>query len=609
MNIPLVHLNAQQDPTWIPSETGIEHARPTLAPSIPSLVLSALRDDLSHLNDCTAQELLLVANNLEEISRKAREITALSQAAARWTASEDSQQAIATLQQMLADTEQVQGFIDSSRGELTDIVSSLKESRVALSRMMQLPQQLSSIALLARIEVSRISGTAGGVSLLVDEIHHLGQQIGDYLNDLSLKTERVTQMVLSSLHDTNRSEGELDSQRAALVDHTRTVLDSLLSRIRGANASARAIDERYAGIRSAIDKTVMSLQVQDIARQRIEHVREALSGLEQDQKDVASSCGPVLALQQSQTLATRDLVSSSIDTIMESLQSVSERISELTADTAALASQNDENRGSFSSTIQRGLDVIFPVFAHYRESSEKVISAFDGVIQAVNEISDGVHKLDRIQTKTHLTALNALIETGRLGDEGVALKTIGSEVQAIARQSRRDTEQLLNVLTEINELTQARSVRNTRSPEHEHTSDHAEQLRSELKRLSTAFVGESRHISENLNSMLQQVDNLRTDLSAASNLANRKQTVLGTFDSVVGTFSSILTQIGYTAAQGSSLIGENAGTNLASLYSMESERHVHHQHFHTQNSAGIPDETTGTDYSKLNPGDDGVELF
>ena len=74
----------------------------------------------------------------------------------------------------------------------------------------------------------------------------------------------------------------------------------------------------------------MSLQAEDIARQRVEHVQEAIRcvAVSLDAGERLESCAGVLALQRSQLAGTRDLLADSICTIQAGLQSLGPRIQE-----------------------------------------------------------------------------------------------------------------------------------------------------------------------------------------------------------------------------------------------------------------------------------------
>ncbi len=575
----------------------------------PAILLAEIRGELRQLDTTAAQELLWAAGNLQPVAMKAREINVVSREVAELAAGEGCRSAITILREMIGDTERVQEIVDQGRGQLNRIRAKLGECRPPLSRMAQLPQLLSAISILVRIEANRLSGNVDDDSFLANALAGLAGQVRRYTDDISGNTETVTQLVGRILRETSRAEDQLHEQRATLVNRTQLILDSLLTRVEISSSTARSIDERYVAIRRSIDNIVMSLQVQDIAHQRIEHVGEAIARLENN-SEFTADCGAVVALQRSQLAATRELVLSSLDSMIDDLNSVSARIRELTSDTATLASEAAEDGGgSFGSTIESGFRVIGPVFARYFELSRKVCSAFSVVLSSVVEMGKGVKELKDIQFKIHLTALNAIIEIEGLGADGVAQRALGTEIQQIAETARPDTEALHTVLAAIGETIRSTTTGRASNCDSAEISRDMESVRRQLSALSDSVLTRNQAVSEKLKAVLQMVDDLATHLRTTAALTDRRNVLAAAFDRALAVLDGVLEQVGYGNQPASPPGRQNQDASLAAIYSMESERRLHREHFGNPRPTDTGKESESDARAASVSLGEGIELF
>jgi hypothetical protein len=140
-------------------------------------ILNALQEDLSGLNGSVTRAFLALGGALQSIAARSREVTALSQSAAGLTAADDSDRTIATLTEILADTERVQNLAETSQIHMSDILLCLKQSRSPLSHLAKLPDSLNAVGMLSRIEGSRLQTAAVDVSGLATDIHDLRKQV------------------------------------------------------------------------------------------------------------------------------------------------------------------------------------------------------------------------------------------------------------------------------------------------------------------------------------------------------------------------------------------------------------------------------------------------
>lgn len=565
--------------------------------------LESVQEDLAALNAQMAREFHGLAAGLQSSAVRGREVAALSREVAAMAASEDSRQAIAILRQILTDAGKVQGLAEKSERQLREIAGQLDLSRGPLGRLEKLPALLYTIGTLARIEGTRLRNSNVDVSSLAADIDILAEQIEQHVSEIAGEERRLIALVMRSSEELKNVEVCQREQAASLRERTMGVLEPLYARAEASRMAILRIDEQYESIHQSTDKIVMSLQAEDIARQRVEHVQEALREVS------ALSATPegngkavrILMLQRAQLISTRDLLSQSVGTVLDSLRALSARVEELTGETASLASQTGQDGRSFAEAVQEGLKAVSGILGQYSASAQTVVSTVESVFASVADMTKGANELGRVAFAIRRTALNAIIETSHLGAEGTAMRALGSEVQNITEQSKGDTKIVVDGLRAVEEALKAISGDGSVSADTA-TSSKVEEVTREVTRLGESVARSGEEIASRFGAVLNLAKELRSELHHAREVGERAGKLNDTFATILGKLDQQIEIMGgHTAAQLTD--ASEDGAPLEKLYSMKTERDVHLQVFGAPGAAS-PAETTPTEDLG-----DGIELF
>ena len=584
-----------------------------LSTNSSSVALSALMRQIDSLKLRVAEEFLELAGLLQTNSQHAREITTVSHNATGGEIAQQSSHSITLLERVLADSASVTEMVESSTQKISEILGYVNEVDAPLSRLTRMSTLLQVVGVLCKIEGGKITDSTVDTSSLATDIDRLAAEVTQHVEQIVDDASALSSLLHGGVADLKRYTQKEHAESSDLIARTQSLLAPALGRAEAAQQAARTIDQQYADFHRATDKIVMGLQSEDLARQRIEHVQEALHRVTErlDSGDSATSCASILTLQSAQLAGTRDLLADSLSNIHTGLNSLIPQIRELRAKTTTLAKQTHEEGESFARLIDDGMHTVTEVFRQCSSSANSVVAIVNRVLPSVEKMSDRASALEEIESAIRLISLNATVKTSLLGAEGAAMGVLASELHRITTERGSDARLVLTSLHAIRQaLNDIRKEKSTDSvTESSIIATGIDAVVSEeLAGLSATVRSASQQAALGLQEVEKLADSLCAELARGAELAQRSASLRDGFDRLLDSFNVIFQQIGISATATPQSYTNNVSQDLSSLYSMHSERVLHRQTFGDETppkSAPQPDAIPDT----ANEFGEDIELF
>lgn len=539
--------------------------------------LGILGQNLQELNLKVGNTFLGLGNALQSISARSGDLTSLSKSAVELTAAGDSRQMIETLNSVLSDTEKVRELTETGNHKISEISASLQRSQPSLAALTKLPELLNSVRILWKTEAAMLTGRAADVGGLAADMGELREEVAYNVGVMAGEESRLATLTADAVQRLSATEKHEREESGSLIRNARSVLSGLQTKTQSCESATLHVDAEYAAIRDAIDRIVMSLQSEDIARQRIEHIEEAMRqvALSASAGEPPESYLPILVLQRAQLFDAREYLGTSIQSISESLRSLSPRVDSLTRDIEGLTSETDKNGHSFKAEIKQGLEAVSSLLERFSASARGVVATVDSVVPGLASMTKSADKLSHIQAAIRIIAINAAIKTRQLGLHGIPIGTLARTLQDANLESEGHTRTVALALKKIELALQMISERGIQKESVMLDPKAVQAVEAEVNSLLKVVLESNHKLAAQFGALLQLSQTLREEIENACRVAAQASQTLEDFDSILETFDASFGPLkaAIPPVLHHSLKEKTAA--LASMYSMEHERRVH----------------------------------
>ena len=568
----------------------------------------AFIDALNGLMADMEKDFLAMGGRLQELHRDVREISKLSSSVTDLIAGDEITASVEGLHGMLSRFKE----LDSGSMHRSQALRRVMEALAAIDHLVagfnNIMRALNVLCVTVKIENARFGESDTGFGTLAEDIKKLSIDIESKFNSILVEVKGLQAAIRRTLSLTVSAEKKHRGQGRAILDRMMQNLESLDEKHRRSSISANHLASSYEDVSRKIGAIVTSIQFHDIARQRFEHVREAIEGLFpllarfdgqeaaspalRDEPSLASSggdgpCGGkddsfgavievanVCQVQTRQLQGAETQIVRATRTILDSLRETSEAVLAISRDTRGLAGSADDDGQSFLSEVEEGLSAIADILSEYTDINRGLSESMRSVAGTVLQLSAHVKEIERIGTQIRLIALNAIVKAAHIGEEGAALEVLA---EAVHRLSIDTCENTSSIIESFNTMA---SVAEELATESERCSEEGDEANDRTAEELSGLISSLRGVDESIVDTLRRIDAAGKDASEAIGKTidgvSIHETVTKVVDAVVSELNSIIEECKAIVPQESWETGRMAALEtLEASYTMEYERLAH----------------------------------
>ena len=533
--------------------------------------LRAACSHLGGLSGITEQDFLRVGAKLEEISAQARsEAETLTKVMESFR--DDSTR---SLTQLLGDVAQWAGsgtHQTDYAGMFGGLIPVVKAVGGPVRSLKNALRKLRVVGIMTRIESARLDTLTGEFEGLAEEVVQL---IGNVDEKSDTILAAVDQLCLS-LRETREAVAAPERRQredlVLLVAACETGIGDLQAAGNQVNEVSEKAHQAYAQVSERIAEMVMSLQLHDATRQRLEHVSTALQALATDLTSTSPQALPAdaaatVAIQRAQLSDTRDSFRQAVHQIRLELDCLHYAVAALGQAARLLGGGKTSGAGE-NSRVGDDLENVARVLDEWIGSRRALTQAAGDADQACARMSGFVQEIEAVGFQMLRLALNAQIHAVRLDQSGSMMEAVAAGIGSVSQEASAGAAAAALALREVR--TSAAGLASTLADRTQ--LDAASDAVALSGRISSAVRQLHHSRSETrrvLDTLLQGADALGSEIMSLRQSLRADDLMENSATASLARLSQVLSEIGASAGSGA-----YAHQLTENLYTMEAERKV-----------------------------------
>lgn len=404
--------------------------------------LEAVIADLAGLNRKTEGHFLSVAGRLTELLTAATRISTEVEAVVELVSGNQSNGAANSLTGALAGSREMQQQAQAANTELAELHRAAGRLGSAFTGLARAESSFGMLATLTRVETARLGGAGSEFGNLADDVKALAGKIQARVETAVEAAGELGKSIAGTLASLAEAGDRNAQDLPTVIGDITNTLDSIGSGQQRAHEASQRLHCQYAEVSQSVRELVVSIQFQDITRQQVEHVIEALQQLCSQARaggsrnpGLPARAGAILQLQSAQLAHAGGAFARSVAQIQSNLGRIAGQVEQMSEQTQALAGSFENEQASYFVDVEHGCSAILGGIRICSQARTRIESAAGALSETIGQVRAIVEDLQGIDIQMQRLSLNAIIRAVHIGDAGSALGVVAGAMQRLAGDS------------------------------------------------------------------------------------------------------------------------------------------------------------------------------
>ncbi len=533
--------------------------------------------ELARLSRDTERDFLSVGTKLEQIATSARaEAEALVQITTSFGGDREQ-----SLNQLLHDVgtwaataAQGNNFANLF-DELIPVVRSVADPVRDLKAALR---KLRVVGIMTRIESARLDSLAGEFEGLAEEVVLLTGNVEEKSDTILASVDDLC----GRLRQTHSAVAGPEARQREDLVHLVAACSDGIDDLRSTELQMREVSAQahtaYTQMVARTGEIVMSLQLHDASRQRMEHIAVALQSLADDlaarsPQALPADAAGTIELQVAQLSDTRDNFMRAVHGIRLELDCLHFSVAAFGTSARTLASDAAQDQPAVARSVSDDLQAVSVALEDWISSRAALSQAAGEADRACARMNGFVQEIEVVGLQMLRLALNAQIHAVRLDESGSMMEAVAGGIGGVSQEASQGAANAARALREVQAA--AAGLAQTMADAGQRTAETAAAALRDRIASAVAEIGAARQESNRIvqslirgaGELAGEIHSLRRSLTADALMERGAGRVL---DSL----SEVLAGTGASGAETSAARSRYASQLAGDLYTMDAERSV-----------------------------------
>lgn len=586
--------------------------------------ISELKAPLLSVSTESEPQFINIGNNLQEIFSSAEGLTNISRETAMLIDGESNENILGNIGDFSRTS---LSKLNACREDVTNVLPKVETCSSNLKRLYDMcpviktiAKKLNIVALHISMESSRSKECEDMFNFFVQEIRQLANKVHGIsfkIRDDSEKAKKNQIADFSSITDRKDKLNSLADNAHRSVEDNVHYMEKL---IQVALKTMRRAEVHSKKIYNQVAEVVVAIQFHDIARQQIEHVVKTLeeirSFFNENTSDEPNSNGNqlkslaktylVLSLQVEQLNQVTKEIHDAYKKIQRSFHEIGTEVDVLVKGMIGLSENTDSTRysGNPFEQLISGLAQLNKIITQGKEMARMINSNLKSSAKTAKDLASHLIEMEDISMDLHIKAINALIMSKRLGQEGKTLSILAEDVTEVSLDSNEFVLDVVEILKVIEGLAANLSCLSIEEGNLlDEKSAHQDNLSNSIDILSDVyddFLQKSAQSVEESKMLRNKIFQLESELEFLAKMENSLSVQQDSLNGIIKNITPFITK---------ESIESNDLEHLNKRYTMEIERGVHSRALKKEISAAVFDNNNGKNKDEEDNLGENIDIF